>query len=123
LGRPIELSVAAFYDKIVRHRRGGFCCELNGLFGWLLEDLGFEVSLLSGRVFDGAEEGPDFDHMVLLVDMEEPWIADVGFGDSFLEPLRLDAGVEVVQGVTSYRLTESDGEWLLETGGEDDWEP
>ena len=31
LGHPINLSLASFYDKIVQHRRGGFCYELNGL--------------------------------------------------------------------------------------------
>jgi N-hydroxyarylamine O-acetyltransferase len=123
LGRPIELSVPAFYDKIVRRRRGGFCYELNGLFGWLLERLGFEVSVLSGRVFDGPRRGPEFDHMALLVEVEEPYIADVGFGDSFLEPLRLAAGIEEVQGENAYRLTGSDSEWVLEQRSEIEWEP
>ena len=123
LGRAIELSVPAFYDKIVGRRRGGFCYDLNGLFGWLLERLGFEVSLLSGRAFDGLEAGPDFDHMALLVEMDEAWIADVGFGDSFTEPLRLESRTEEVQNGTSYRLTESGHEWVLETRAEDAWEP
>jgi N-hydroxyarylamine O-acetyltransferase len=25
-------------------RRGGFCYELNGLFGWLLREIGFDAS-------------------------------------------------------------------------------
>ena len=35
MGRPIILDEAAFYRKVVNERRGGFCYELNGLFGWL----------------------------------------------------------------------------------------
>jgi len=31
LGVPLNLSVPAFYEQIVVHRRGGFCYELNGL--------------------------------------------------------------------------------------------
>ena len=46
LGRPIRLGLTTLYDKIVTHRRGGFCYELNGLFAWLLDDLGFEVTYL-----------------------------------------------------------------------------
>jgi arylamine N-acetyltransferase len=87
LGHPIVLSLPSFYDKIVRRRRGGFCYELNGLFGWLLEQLGFAVLMLSALVFHGVPPGPEFDHLVLLIEMEERLIADVGFGDSFLEPL------------------------------------
>ena len=123
LGRPIVLSLPSFYDKIVRRRRGGFCYELNGLFGWLLEQLGFPVVMLSARVFDGGQPTPEFDHLVLLVEMEERLIADVGFGDSFLEPLRLDAGEEDVQHGSSYRLTGSDAERVLQRRRESDWEP
>lgn len=123
LGHPIVLSLPSFYDKIVRRRRGGFCYELNGLFGWLLEQLGFAVALLSGRVFAGVQPGPEFDHIVLLIETAERMIADVGFGDSFLEPLRLDAGEEVVQHGSSYRLTRSGSERVLERRRGSDWEP
>jgi len=111
LGHPIMLAVPAFYDKIVRRRRGGFCYELNGLFAWLLEQLGYRVTMLSGRVFHGDQSGPEFDHMVLLVDLGERWIADVGFGDSFLEPLRLSTEEQYD---ASYRLIESGPDWILQ---------
>jgi N-hydroxyarylamine O-acetyltransferase len=124
LGRPIVLSAPAFYDKIVRHRRGGFCYELNGLFAWLLEQLGFGVAMLSARVYDGVQPGPEFDHLVLLVDaLGDRMIADVGFGDSFLEPLRLDSAEEVVQQGSAYRLTRSGHDTILERRRGADWEP
>ena len=113
LGLPIVLSLPAFYDKIVQRRRGGFCYELNGLFGWLLERLGFSVVMLSARVFNAGRPGPEFDHLLLLVELEERLIADVGFGDSFLEPLRLDAGEEDNQQGSSYSLTGTDSERVL----------
>jgi N-hydroxyarylamine O-acetyltransferase len=122
LGHPIILSLPSFYDKIVGHQRGGFCYELNGLFGWLLEQLGFSVVMLSARVFDGTQPGPEFDHLVLLIEMEERLIADVGFGDSFLEPLRLDAGEEHVQHGSSYRLKGSDSERILQRRRDSKWE-
>lgn len=92
LGQTIVLDEDAFFDKIVRRRRGGFCYELNGLFGRLLRELGYGVQLLSGRVSnDKGHFGQEFDHLVLLVSIDGgQWIADVGFGDSFLEPLSLD---------------------------------
>jgi N-hydroxyarylamine O-acetyltransferase len=87
--RPIVVDVDRFLHKILIERRGGFCYELNGAFAALLGALGFDVKLLSARVMTASGGlGPDFDHMTLLVDGE--WIADVGFGDSSLVPLRID---------------------------------
>ena len=123
LGHPIELSPPSFYDKIVRHRRGGFCYELNGLFAWLLEQLGFKVVMLSVRVFNGTQPGPEFDHMILLIKLDNDLIADVGFGDSFLEPLLLDTGEVDVQQNSSYRITGSDTERMLKRRRESVWEP
>ncbi len=118
LHRPIVLDEAALYDKVVRRRRGGFCYELNGLFAWLLRELGFTVELLSARVTrDKGGFGPDFDHMTLLVELDEPWIADVGFGDSFVEPLRLqDAGPQRQESKEYLVRTESAG--YLVSGGD-----
>ncbi len=123
LGRPIKLDLAGIYSKIVVERRGGFCYELNGLFSWLLRSLGFDVTCLSARVIRDGTPGPEFDHLVLLVTLEERWLVDVGFGESFLEPLELDSAVPVVQengeirlipgpkGITLSRRDET-GEWM-----------
>jgi N-hydroxyarylamine O-acetyltransferase len=113
LGRPIILSEAAFYDKIVKYHRGGFCYELNGLFANLLEELGFKVSTLSARVpRNGGDFSPDFDHMTLSVQLKNPWLADVGFGDSFTEPKRLDISGPQADRGRDYRFTWKDG-WTL----------
>jgi N-hydroxyarylamine O-acetyltransferase len=87
-GTEIRLDEPSLFAKIVSRRRGGFCYELNGLFGGLLRTLGFPVAHLAGRV---GVDGIPFDHMALRVELDEPWLADVGFGDSFLEPIRLGA--------------------------------
>lgn len=108
-GRPIVLDVQRFFEKIVTRRRGGFCYELNGLFASLLSSLEFRVSLLSARVYSGAAPGPEFDHMALLVDCGERWLADVGFGDSFVEPLRLDSTGIQAQAGQDYRIGEDGG--------------
>lgn len=124
-GEPVALDDAALFDKIVRRGRGGFCYELNGLFAALLRSLGFTVAMLSAGVAKKAGGfGPEFDHMALMVTSEGRWLADVGFGDSFLEPLRLDERGEQIQGARSYRLDEDGGRLLLrrrDRGGP--WEP
>lgn len=103
--QPIVLSDEALFAKIVERRRGGFCYELNGLFAALLRDLGFDVAMLSAGVANAAGGfGPDFDHMTLLVRLEQRWLVDVGFGDSFCEPLLLDERGEQPQGSRAYRI-------------------
>src|SRR6476661_9816152 len=87
LGRKIICQEEGFLRKIIERLRGGFCYELNGAFAALLRELGFRVTLLSARVpRENGGNAPEFDHLALRVDLEEPWLVDVGFGDSFLEP-------------------------------------
>jgi N-hydroxyarylamine O-acetyltransferase len=115
LGRNIACDESAAVRKVVDLKRGGFCYELNSAFASLLRALGFKVTLLSARVAraDGSSS-PEFDHLTLRVDLEEPWLADVGFGDSFLNPLRLKTGIEQEEGSRKYRLTGKDDTIHLE---------
>jgi len=115
IGRSISLELPAIYDKIVTRRRGGFCYELNGLFAWLLDALGYRITRLSARTVDEAGAlGPEFDHLVLRVDLDEPWLVDVGFGDTFREPLRLVEGLEQVDSLgRAYRLDRDGDDWTL----------
>ena len=115
-GEPILLEVPRLFRKIVAAGRGGFCYELNGLFGWLLRALGFSVTRLGAGVYseDRGAFGPDHDHMTLLVHLDQDYLVDVGFGDSFRTPLPVPAGqVEDVSG--RYRLAPTrDGSDRLE---------
>lgn len=113
LDRTIELSFSKLYQKIVIDHRGGFCYELNGLFYWLLSHLGFNVSMLAARVHNGTTFGLPFDHMLLMVKIDEQqFIADVGFGDSFQEPLLLSHEVQN-QNSASYHLKNEHDDFTL----------
>lgn len=124
LERPIILDEQKLIGKIVDGHRGGFCYELNGAFNALLRALGFDASMLSAEVAraDGSF-GPPFDHMALLVALEERWLADVGFGDSFREPLRLDDHGEQSQDGDAHRLKEDHEHLILERREGDLWKP
>lgn len=122
-GEPIVLDEEALFDKVVRRRRGGFCYELNGLFATLLHALGFNVAMLSAGVVNVAGEvSPEFDHMTLLVHLDQSWLADVGFGDLFREPLLLEERSEQVQGEHVYRLdAQGDRFTLIRRDGQGSW--
>jgi N-hydroxyarylamine O-acetyltransferase len=123
--QPIVLEDEALFTKIVERRRGGFCYEANGLFAALLRALGFDVRMLSAEVAK-AEGGfsPPFAHMTLMVSLEQRWLVDVGFGDSFLEPLLIDEPGERAQGSRAYRIL-PDGPHLVlmqRDDADDEWQ-
>jgi len=113
LGLPITLDPEAMFTKLVDERRGGWCYEMNGVFGRVLETLGFEVRYLSGAV-GRATHGwrAQGNHLVLLVRLDRPWIADVGFGDGFLTPLPLETG-NYSQGFFQYRVVRDGPRWYV----------
>jgi len=113
LGRRNVLDPGHVFDKVVRRRRGGWCFELNGLFALLLEQLGYTVTRCAAAVVLSDPPTPDFAHLTLRVDLAEPWIADVGFGDSFTGPLRLFETGDQLRDGRPYRLEQADGRVTL----------
>lgn len=95
--QKITLDEFHLSDKITTRNRGGYCYELNGMFFLLLKEFGFKVKLVSARVNDGKGGwGEEFDHMAIIAEFDENlWLADVGFGDSFVEPIKIE--VDTVQ--------------------------
>lgn len=113
LGVANVLDAEHVFDKIVTRRRGGWCYELNGLFALLLEHLGFAVTRYSAAVVVSDPPSPDFAHLTLRVDLDRPWLADVGFGASFTRPLRFDDEDDQDRDGKRYRLARRDGRMVL----------
>ncbi|MBW1841686.1 MAG: arylamine N-acetyltransferase, partial [Deltaproteobacteria bacterium] len=126
-GIKIVLNKRNLYEKVVVRHRGGFCYELNGLFCWLLRNMGFSVSMASGRVYIPAEDNftPEFDHMVLLVQLDKTFLVDVGFGDAFRKPIALPEGIaDDISGRYRIKPRKSDpNDYLLEKQEEAGWRP
>ena len=88
-GRPVVADDDWAWNKVVERGRGGWCFEANGAFAVLLGELGFEVRRLGAAVLLA---GPNVlvDHLVLEVQLDEPYLVEVGFGDNApITPLRL----------------------------------
>lgn len=89
--RGVSTDPALSTAKIVGGGRGGWCFELNGSFASLLDELGFQVTRLGATVvLDGPTHGPQPSHASIRVELDRPYLVDVGFGDSFIRPLPLD---------------------------------
>lgn len=107
--RPIVLEKEALYEKIVLRRRGGYCFELNELFGHLLRAIGYGVTDLFGRFLKGETGIPMRRHHVLLVTVpgeEGQYVCDVGVGSgSPTWPVLLQEGTPQHQADGVYRFS------------------
>ncbi len=105
-GIHLTTDAAASIDKIVEQGRGGWCFELNGAFAALLEAIGFDVRLLGAAVL---LDGPSavVEHLALEVTVDQPYLVDVGFGDSFIQPLALNRRGPQDGGNGTYELIDS----------------
>lgn len=94
LGRSLTIAPEDAYDKIVGNQRGGWCFEQNGLFGWALSEIGFDVMRLAAAVMR-HERGAisTSNHLCLLVNIpgdSNDYLVDVGFGGSLFDPIKLE---------------------------------
>ncbi|ALE58774.1 arylamine N-acetyltransferase [Paraburkholderia sp. RL17-368-BIF-A] len=109
--RAVKLDLESVETKLVDDHRGGYCFEQNTLLANVLQELGFRVTPLIGRVLWGRE--PDAvtprTHMVLRIDLDnEAWIADVGLGSVTLtSPLRLSPGLAQRTDLGVFRLADA----------------
>lgn len=109
--RPIYLNVKTIYKKIVRNNRGGYCYELNGLFQWLLNSLGFKTYLVAATVMRSSGEfAKKNTHVGIIVTLDQPYLVDVGFGHAQLQPISLD-GKTYTDVSGTYKIEKYDGEF------------
>jgi N-hydroxyarylamine O-acetyltransferase len=118
LKRPIKIDKESIWEKLIIQKRGGFCYELNGLFAWLLQRIGFVVTYLNARDYHETDDsfGIDFDHLALLVgipDKSTRWLVDVGWGDTFTQPLDIDNTDWQEQGLRAYKIEPFRGGYQL----------
>ena len=125
-GHPLSLEYDDLFRKIVTENRGGYCFELNGLFGELLRSLGFEVREYAARFLRGESEPPKPRHRVPVVTLNgERWLCDVGVGCKAPRyPVLLETGSEQELCGERYRIDTDDflGNVLMEKNG-NEWQP
>lgn len=113
----VDLSLAHLHGKVVDRERGGFCFELNGAFGWLLAELGFDADRVAGRVGDT----PPANHHAVVVHLGRDYVVDVGLGGTRVRrPVPLDGSVVEDAAGHAWRVTPHDRpdlDYRVETRG------
>ena len=133
-GRAPSLELDDLAAKLVAGGRGGYCYEHNLLFAAVLRELGYTVSLHTGRVLYGMRRGDAVrprSHTMLLVhldDQPEPYLVDVGFGTvgCLLAPMPLVANAELRDEPRRHRLLRETGPnplptWTLQAHTDGEW--
>lgn len=121
-GELITMDLEVIFNKIVRSNRGGWCLESNFLFGWVLREMGFNVTTLGSRVFNTTTNDfpPGENHLIHMVEIDgKAYVADVSFGVSsqIWEPLELIPGKDQPQAAGVFRLINEGSIWILEKTG------
>src|ERR1700742_4678439 len=130
MGRPVDdLSPDALIDKLVHRRRGGYCYEQNGLMGYVLAEVGFQVRRLAGRVIWRLPPDaplPAQTHTVLAVTFpgsQWSYLVDVGFGGQTLtSPIRFEIGNVQQTTLEPYRLEDRGDGLVLQAQLRGEWQ-
>ncbi|KAI8832885.1 hypothetical protein BC829DRAFT_460306 [Chytridium lagenaria] len=117
---PIRIDVPGIYEKIVLGKRGGFCLELNAIYHWALQELGYTVVLRSAKVILGiptdnltenpTANKPDF-HIILLVTL--PNTPSTPSPSSVTDPIN---PLTESPDDRFTRLSQHTGRWLCDAG-------
>jgi len=126
-GIALSLSHEKLFEKIVVRRRGGWCFELNELYGQLLRELGYEVIDYFARFLRGESGIPMRRHHVLGVRVpgeETLYIADVGVGNgSPTQPVVLEENTVQEQDDAVWRFVRDEFlGWVLQENKKGAWE-
>ena len=127
LGVLPDLSDDGLWTKLITDRRGGYCFELNTLFGLALDALDYRPQMLMCRVRQGADRGGARTHLAFAVETDGVrWLCDTGFGGpGARRPLHLDSRDPQTIGQDVFRLRNdvATGELVVDKHQGDGWFP
>lgn len=127
LGQIPDVSPQGVWRKLIENRLGGYCFEVNTLFGQALDAVGFEVQPVLARVRKGPPQSWNRSHLTFVVTIDgAEWLADVGFGGPApAEPVSLETAEKQTVRGQGFRIgfDKEAQEQVLEREMEDGWLP
>jgi len=123
LGRKVNLETQAIIQKIVEHKRGGYCYEINGILSYLLNQWGLKVSYLGARSIMGYQSLRPITHMLLKVEIDkQSYLCDLGYtGLNPSYPLSLDSPDSINKGFRLIKIEENPGLTLQKRKDNKQW--
>uniref|UniRef100_H2ZLG9 arylamine N-acetyltransferase n=1 Tax=Ciona savignyi TaxID=51511 RepID=H2ZLG9_CIOSA len=110
-GDRLVLDLNHHYDTIVTKQGAGLCYDINGLFAYLLQQLGYKVKCIESAFFDGPTKEFTLQrlHLTVTVDFGNlgRYIVDPAW--SLVGPLKMERMVPYNDGNTVYRLRQVPG--------------
>ena len=107
----VSFDLGDISEKILKHNRGGYCYELNGLFSLALEALGIRYQFVACRPMFYHELRPQT-HMAIVCCLgDRQYLCDLGFGSyGIRQPMALSRlNTEIQQDDDRYKLSPQDG--------------
>jgi len=121
-GRIPSMVAEDIVEKIITHRRGGYCYEINGIFAMALSAIGFEWYFAGARPMFYPMRRPKT-HMVVIVRTEgRDYLCDTGFGGYGLRAPMEIVESEAVQDGDRFRMELIDGEYVLSSLVQGEWQ-
>ncbi|PGS55125.1 arylamine N-acetyltransferase [Bacillus sp. AFS041924] len=120
----LTMNPSKIMEKIASGKRGGICFETNSLLLSVLKELGYNVSFISTKFWNEEKQcwNPEFSHLSILVKIDDQnYLADVGIGGGFLEPLLLQDQYEYSDSNGSYRIKEQDNSSFILQNFNESW--
>ncbi|XP_056334484.1 arylamine N-acetyltransferase, pineal gland isozyme NAT-10 [Danio aesculapii] len=118
-GEKNTTDLNIIYHKLVKSNRGGWCCENNLLFSWVLKEMGYKYTTLGSKVFNKFQN--DFysvdSHLINMVEIDGKfYLTDVSYGVScqLWYPLEMISGKDQPQPPGVFRLLKEGVRWTLE---------
>ncbi|MGA9047232.1 arylamine N-acetyltransferase family protein [Sulfuricurvum sp.] len=123
-GRIPSMVPEEITTKIVTHRRGGYCYEVNGLFAMALTAIGFEWYFAGARPMFYPTRRPKT-HLVVIVKINgEYYLCDTGFGGYGLrKPIKVADDEIAEQRGDKFRIEFRDDEYVLSSWVNGEYSP
>ncbi|NP_001003588.1 Arylamine N-acetyltransferase, pineal gland isozyme NAT-10 [Danio rerio] len=118
-GEKNTTDLNIIYHKLVKSNRGGWCCENNLLFSWVLKEMGYKYTTLGSKVFNKFQNDfyPVDSHLINMVEIDGKfYLTDVSYGVScqLWYPLEMISGKDQPQPPGVFRLLKEGVRWTLE---------
>ena len=114
--KKIIFSLEDSYDRFINKSRGGYCLQLNPLFGWLLKELGYSVQFVPCYIYNvGFKKFNRLAiHCIIIVKLDDKlYYVDAGTSRMLNEPIEITLDLIQILKYGTYRFSKSDDDLYL----------